>query len=61
MRDIRAKAATDTVIKDSLEDARKLLGHTTQKQTAEYVRPLIGEAAKSLPSVETDRVLSENQ
>lgn len=47
-KDIRAKAATDTAIKYGIEEARKLLGHSTQKQTADYVRPMMGEAAKAL-------------
>jgi len=48
MMDLRAKAATDTALKHGMEEARKLLGHTTEKQTKDYVRPLIGEAGIAL-------------
>jgi len=56
-RDIRAKAATDTTVRDGLEAARKLLGHTTQKQTSAYVRPIVGEAAKALGKPEMAKVI----
>ena len=42
-RDLRPKAASDI---DSLKDANKLLGHTTEKQTADYIRNRIGESVK---------------
>lgn len=46
--DIRAKAATDIAEKYGLEAARKLLGHTTQKQTADYIRSIQGIQAKAI-------------
>jgi hypothetical protein len=39
-RDLRAKAARDI---ESMSDARKLLGHTTENVTRNYVRTRIGE------------------
>lgn len=48
LRDIRAKAATDMDRDHGIEAARKLLGHTTQKQTADYIRHLKGQAAQAL-------------
>lgn len=57
LRDLRAKAATDTAQKHGMEEARKLLGHTTEKQTKDYVRPLLGEAAKSLNFVQVEKVI----
>jgi len=39
-RDLRAKAASDL---DSMTQARKLLGHTTENMTRNYVRARIGE------------------
>ena len=39
-RDLRAKAASDI---DSMAQARKLLGHTTEQMTRNYVRARIGE------------------
>ena len=37
-RDLRAKAATDVDDAVDIEAARKLLGHTTQKMTVNYIR-----------------------
>lgn len=48
LRDLRAKAATDTDREHGIEAARCLLGHTTQKQTADYIRHLKGQAANSV-------------
>jgi integrase len=39
-RDLRAKSASDM---ESMSGARKLLGHTTESMTAEYVRTRVGE------------------
>jgi len=52
LQDIRAKAATDTAIAHGIEAARLLLGHTTQKQTADYIRPLMGQIADRSPDLE---------
>lgn len=42
LRDIRAKAATDIARDHGIEAARLMLGHTTQKQTAAYIRSVKG-------------------
>lgn len=42
LMDLRAKAATDMCAKHGIEAARVLLGHTTQKQTADYIRSVAG-------------------
>ena len=39
-RDLRAKAASDI---ESMSTARKLLGHTTESMTRDYVRARVGE------------------
>ena len=39
-RDLRAKSASDM---ESMANARKLLGHTTESMTAKYVRSRVGE------------------
>jgi len=57
LRDLRAKAATDTALKDGIEAARKLLGHTTQKQTATYIRPILGESANALDAPDVEKLL----
>lgn len=51
LMDIRAKAATDIAEKHGLEAARKLLGHTTQKQTADYIRSIKGIQAKAIEGI----------
>lgn len=38
MRDIRAKAATDKEERDGIKGANALLDHTTEAQTADYIR-----------------------
>ena len=62
LRDLRAKAATDIDDKFGIEEARKLLGHTTQKQTADYIRPLKGQKAQALdnkkPSLGESKILT---
>ena len=40
LRDLRAKAASDL---ESMSHARKLLGHTTENMTREYIRARVGE------------------
>ena len=45
LRDLRAKTATDS---ESIAAARKLLGHTTEAMTAEYVRERRGERVQAL-------------
>lgn len=47
LKDLRAKAATDIAREYGLEAARLALGHTTQKQTSEYVRSIVGAADKA--------------
>lgn len=42
-RDMRPKGATDSERRDGMPATRKRLGHTTESQTAEYVRAKIGE------------------
>ena len=49
LKDVRAKAATDIARDHGIEAARLLLGHTTQKQTADYIRSIRGAAKKSMP------------
>jgi len=44
LRDLRAKAATDIARDHGIEAARLMLGHTTQKQTADYIRSVQGAA-----------------
>jgi integrase len=58
LRDLRAKAATDIARKHGIEAARLMLGHTTQKQTQDYIRSVIGAAenAFNVASGESDRV-----
>jgi integrase len=51
LMDIRAKAATDTAEKHGIEAARKLLGHTTQKQTADYIRSIKGVSATAIEKI----------
>lgn len=43
LRDLRPKAASDI---ESMAQARKLLGHTTENMTAHYVRQRVGERVK---------------
>lgn len=43
MRDMRPKSATDSARRDGMPATRNKLGHTTEKQTADYVRDHIGE------------------
>lgn len=38
MRDLRAKAATDKDERDGIKGANALLDHTTEAQTADYIR-----------------------
>jgi integrase len=42
-RDLRPKAATDKERATGMAETRRFLGHTTERQTAEYVRDKIGE------------------
>ena len=51
LMDIRAKAATDIAEQHGLEAARKLLGHTTQKQTADYIRNIQGISAQAIDAI----------
>lgn len=48
LRDLRAKAATDIARDYGIEAARLMLGHTTQKQTAAYIRSVKGAAKAAL-------------
>jgi integrase len=48
-RDMRPKAATDNERANGMDATRRLLGHTTEKQTADYVRGLVGELVDSVP------------
>jgi len=45
LRDLRAKTATDS---ESMASARKLLGHSTEAMTADYVRERRGERVSAL-------------
>lgn len=42
-RDLRPKAATDKERVDGMAETRRFLGHTTEKQTADYVRDRVGD------------------
>lgn len=42
-RDMRPKSATDSARRDGMPETRKRLAHTTEKQTADYVRDQVGE------------------
>ena len=42
-RDLRPKAATDKERVTNMAETRRFLGHTTERQTADYVRDRIGE------------------
>ncbi len=42
-RDLRPKAATDKERATGMAETRRFLGHTTERQTADYVRAKIGE------------------
>lgn len=42
-RDMRPKAATDSERRDGMPATRRRLGHTTEAQTADYVRDKVGE------------------
>jgi integrase len=44
-RDLRAKAATDI---EDMKRAQQLLGHTTERMTAEYIRDRIGDIVQPL-------------
>lgn len=48
-RDLRPKAATDLDTLHSLKAAQKLLGHTTERMTADYIRKRRGDVVKPLP------------
>ncbi|MCM0045081.1 MAG: tyrosine-type recombinase/integrase, partial [Burkholderiaceae bacterium] len=48
-RDLRPKAATDLDTLHSLKAAQKLLGHTTERMTAEYIRKRRGDVVRPLP------------
>lgn len=52
LKDIRAKAATDIAREHDIEAARLALGHTTQKQTQDYIRSVkhAGENARKRKS-----------
>lgn len=52
LKDVRAKAATDLARSDGIESARLALGHTTQKQTQDYIRSVkhAGENARKRKS-----------
>lgn len=47
-RDLRAKSGTDAAEQFGMEEARRRLGHVTEKQTATYVRRVRGEKVRSL-------------
>lgn len=49
-RDLRPKAATDLDTLHSLKAAQKLLGHTTERMTAEYIRKRRGDVVRPLPA-----------
>lgn len=51
LMDIRAKAATDIAEQHDLEAARRLLGHTTQNQTADYIRTIQGISAQAIDAI----------
>lgn len=59
-RDLRPKAATDKERKAGMAETRRFLGHTTEKQTADYVRERVGELVDpvSLPEG-IEKVLSQ--
>lgn len=42
LRDMRAKAATDTDEKSGIRNAQALLGHSTEQMTSHYVRERVG-------------------
>lgn len=44
-RDLRAKSATDINKQADIKKAQTLLGHTSEKMTAHYVRPRLGKKA----------------
>lgn len=46
LRDMRAKAATDTDETSGIRNAQVLLGHTTENMTAHYVRDRVGRKVK---------------
>ena len=45
--DLRAKAGTDTEVARGMQEARLMLGHTTEQQTAAYTRARTGRRAKA--------------
>lgn len=47
LKDLRSKAGTDIARDFGIEAARLMLGHTTQKQTNDYIRSLRGAASKA--------------
>jgi integrase len=49
-RDLRPKAATDLDSLHSLKAAQKLLGHTTERMTSEYIRKRRGDVVQPLPA-----------
>lgn len=53
-RDLRPKAATDLDTLHSLKAAQKLLGHTTERMTAEYIRKRRGDVVKPVPGVKKE-------
>lgn len=48
-RDLRPKAATDLDSLHSLKAAQKLLGHTTERMTADYIRKRRGDVVQPVP------------
>jgi hypothetical protein len=48
LRDLRPKAATDKGPSAGMADTRRFLGHTTERQTADYVKDKIGELTDPL-------------
>ncbi len=48
-RDLRPKAATNLDSMHSLKAAQKLLGHTTERMTSDYIRKRRGDVVQPLP------------
>lgn len=59
LKDIRAKSGTDICRDYGIEAARLALGHTTQKQTADYIRSVKGAASKARNFGKSETVKNE--
>lgn len=63
-RDLRPKAATDMERHHGMAETRRFLGHTTEAQTADYVRDRIGELVDPVAAAKPEwlaKVLSPNE